>query len=321
MRIGWRRVGWYFALTLLLLLLIPLIHTISGGGALDFDAAAARASAETGLAWTSNLWVVVRLCLAEPTLWLLVLGSAVPSLAALIVCCWSGPAQIRRLLTRFRPVGNGTPWRDALPSYGVLTAVLPPCLLAVYALRSLLPGPEYSQPAGIFGPALAASLLTAAFLDQGAVLEELGWRGYALPELQAGLLSPLGAAVLVGVGWGLWHVPRDVVAGVIDRLGLLQYLLLFLPAFVSGTVTMSIIAAYFVNRSGGSVIPAIMVHGLGNDAVGLSGVAAMDVALTPYHQATKVLPFAVLAACIVALSGRRLGLARVMSSRPSRQVG
>jgi membrane protease YdiL (CAAX protease family) len=309
MSIGWKRIGWFFALTLLLLLLVPLIHTISGGGALDFDAAAARASAEAGLAWTSNLWVVVYLCLAEPTLWLLVLGSAVPSLAALIVCSWSGRSQIRRLLSRFRPVGSGIPWRRALRSYGLLAAVLPACLLAVYALRSLLPGPDYSQPAGIFGPALAAALLTAAFLDQGAVLEELGWRGYALPELQAGLLSPLGAAVLVGVAWGLWHVPRDVVAGVIDRLGLVQYLLLFLPAFVSGTVTMSIIAAYFVNRSGGSVIPAIMVHGLGNDAVGLSGVGAMDVALSPYHQATKVLPFAVLAVCIVAVSGRRLGIA------------
>jgi membrane protease YdiL (CAAX protease family) len=307
---GWQRVGWFFALTLFLLLLVPLIHAIRGGGALDFETAAARASAETGLAWTSNLWVVVHLSLAEPTLWLLVLGSAVPSLAALIVCGWSGPRQIRRLLARFRPVGSGTPWRTALRSYGLLVAVLPACLLTVYALRWLLPGPDYSLPAGIFGPALAASLLTAAVLDQGAVLEELGWRGYALPELQAGLLSPLGAAVLVGVGWGLWHVPRDVVAGVIDRLGTVQYLLLFLPAFVSGTVTMSVSAAYFVNRSGGSVIPAIMVHGLSNDAVGLSGVAAMDLALSPYHQATKVLPFAVLAACIVVVSGRRLGLAR-----------
>lgn len=307
---GWRRVGWFFALTLLLLLLVPLIHAVSGSGPLDFDAAAARASAETGLAWTSNLWIVVQLCRAEPQLWLLVLGSAVPSLAALVVCGGSGRSQVRRLLARFRPVSSETPWPRALRSYGLLVAVLPVCLLAVYALRLLLPGPEYSQPAGLFGPALAASLLTAAFLDQGAVLEELGWRGYALPELQAGLLGPLGAAVLVGVGWGLWHVPRDVVAGVIDRLGMLQYLLLFLPAFVAGTVTMSIVAAYFVNRSGGSVIPAIMVHGLGNDAVGLSGLAAMDVALSPYHQATKALPFAVLAICLVALSGTRLGLAR-----------
>lgn len=37
MNIGWQRVGWYFALTLLL---VPLIHAIGGGGALDFDAAA-----------------------------------------------------------------------------------------------------------------------------------------------------------------------------------------------------------------------------------------------------------------------------------------
>jgi hypothetical protein len=307
---GWQRVGWFFALTFLLLLLIPLIETALGGGGLDFEAAAARASAESGLAWTSSLWTVVRLCLVEPTLWLLVLGSAVPSLAALIVCCWSGRSQIRRLLARLRPLGGGVSWRAALGSYGLLAMALPACLLCVYALRSLLPGPEYAQPAGLFGPALAISLLTAAFLDQGAVLEELGWRGYAQPELQAGLVSPLGAALLVGVGWGLWHVPRDVVAGVIDRLGLVQYLLLFLPAFVAGTVTMSIIAAYFMNRSGGSIIPAIMVHGLGNDAVGLSGVAAMEVALSPYHQATKVLPFAVLAACIVAVSGRRLGLTR-----------
>ena len=110
---------------------------------------------------------------------------------------------------------------------------------------------------------------------------------YALPELQKGLLSPLTAAVLVGVGWGLWHVPRDVVAGVVERLGLLPYLLLFLPSFLAGTVTVSIIAAYFVNRSGRNIIPAIMVHGLSNHAVGLSGVGAMEVLLSPYHQATK----------------------------------
>jgi len=65
---GWQRVGWFFALTLLLLLLIPLIETALGGGGLDFEAAAARASAESGLAWTSSLWTVARLCLVEPTL-------------------------------------------------------------------------------------------------------------------------------------------------------------------------------------------------------------------------------------------------------------
>jgi membrane protease YdiL (CAAX protease family) len=302
---GWKRVAWFYALTFLLLITVPALHSVSGGGPLDFDAMAARASAETGLAWTSNLWVVVRLCLAEPRLWLLVLGAAVPSLAALVVCASVRPSTVRQLFARFRP---RVPWREALSSYAVLLALMIVSLVAVYAIRSALPGPAYSRPAGIFGPGLIAAILMAAFLDQGAVLEELGWRGYALPELQAGLLSPLGAAVLVGVGWGVWHVPRDVVAGVIERLGPIQYLLLFLPSFLAGTVTVSIIAAYFVNRSGGSIIPAIMVHGLSNDAVGLSGVAAMEVALSPYHQVTKALPFALLAAGIVYFAGRRLGL-------------
>jgi hypothetical protein len=35
---GWQRVGWFFALTFLLLLLIPLIETALGGGGLDFEA-------------------------------------------------------------------------------------------------------------------------------------------------------------------------------------------------------------------------------------------------------------------------------------------
>lgn len=306
MSLRWRRVALFYALTFLLLIVVPVIHSVSADGPMDFDVVAARASSETGLSWTSNLLVVVRLCVAEPVLWLLVLGSAVPSLAALLVCV-RRPSQVRELLARFR---LRIPWRDALPSFGLLFLVMIVGLGAVYALRSVLPGPEYSRPVGIFGPGIVSALLVAALLDQGAVLEELGWRGYALPELQAGLLSPLGAAVLVGVGWGLWHVPRDVVAGVVERLGMCQYLLLFLPSFVAGTVTTSIIAAYFVNRCGGSVIPAILVHGLSNDAVGLSGMAPMELALSPYHQATQALPFAFVAAGIMALSGRRLGLAR-----------
>ena len=93
-----------------------------------------------------------------------------------------------------------------------------------------------------------------------------------------------------------------------------------------GTITTSIITAYFVNRCGGSVIPAIMVHGLGNDAVGLSGMASMEVVLTPYHQLTQAAPFAVMALGIVALSGPQLGLAldpakhpEGRSSRPGRR--
>jgi hypothetical protein len=310
MSTAWKRLAVFYTLTFLLLSAVPVVHSLTTSGEMDFDAAGARASAETGLPWTSNLLVVIRLCMAEPVLWLIVFGSAVPSLAALLVCA-ARRSRLRALLGRFR---LGVPWRGFLREYGLLSFLVVAGLVCAYALRSVLPGPEYARPPGMVGLGLVGALLTAAFLDQGAVLEELGWRGYALPELQAGLLSPLGAAVLVGVAWGLWHVPRDVTYGLIERLGMIQYLLLFLPSFLAGTITISIIAAYFVNRCGGSVIPAIMVHGLTNDAVGLSGMASMELMLSPYHQATQALPFAFIAFGIVFISGSQLGLARKVAA-------
>jgi hypothetical protein len=306
MSTAWKNLGVFYALTFLLLIVIPLINGLMSTGGMDFDGAGARASAETGLAWTSNLLVVFRLCMVEPVLALIVFGSAVPSLAAVVVCAGQG-GQLRELLSRFR---IRLPWRDALREYGLLFAIMVSGLFCVYALRMALPGPEYTQTPGIVGPGIVAALLAAALLDQGGVLEELGWRGYALPRLQDGLLSPLGAAVVVGIGWGLWHIPRDVTWGVVERLGMVQYLFLYLPSFLAGTITSSIIIAFFVNRCGGSVIPAIMIHGLGNDAVGISGRASIEVVLTPYHQLTKALPFALIALAIIWISGRQLGLAR-----------
>lgn len=303
----WKPIVIFFILTILLLALVPILSMLTGA-TMDFAAAAARATERTGIEQTSNLLLVVRLALAEPALWLLLLGSSIPSIAALIICGWTQRPRLRQLLTCFKPVGSGTPWSQALGAYVLLFILIPLCLVADYGLRSVIPGgTSYTHPKGLLGPGLLTALLTAAFLDQGGVLEELGWRGYAQSAIQTNLTSPLTAALLVGAAWGLWHVPRDVVGGVIERLGFIQYLFAYLPAFVAGTVTTSIIAAYFMNRAGGSLIPAIMVHGLSNDATGLSGIANLNTALTPYHQFTKCIPFLILSIVLIAVSGRRLG--------------
>ena len=305
----WKPIAIFFALTILLLALIPILSMLTGA-TMDFDAAAASATEKTGIEQTSNLLIVLRLALAEPALWLLILGSGIPSIAALIICGWTRRPNLQQLFARFKPTGPDILWGQALRAYALLFILIPLCLITVYGLRSVIPGgAEYTQTEGIFGPALLIALLTAAFLDQGGVLEELGWRGYAQSAIQTNLTAPLTAALLVGLAWGLWHVPRDVVGGVIERLGLIHYLFMYLPSFVMGTVTTSIIAAYFMNRTGGSLIPAIMVHGLTNDAVGLSGLANLNTALTPYHQATRCLPFLILSIVLIALSGRQLGRA------------
>lgn len=308
---SWKQFWAFYALTLLLLGIVPLLSALFGTS-MDFGALAARASETSGVPWTSNLWDVVRLCFAEPGLWLLIVGSAVPSFAALIVLAAARNRwQWRAFARRFRPLGlSGESLRRELASYGLLVVSVVLCLLAAFALREWLAPGEYVQTPVRLSWGVLSALVFAALLDQGAVLEEAGWRGYATPLLQNGLLDPLRAALLVGVLWGFWHVPRDVVSGLVEQFGLAQYALLYLPAFTLGTVTVSIVAAYFMNRLGGSLIPAIMVHGLTNDAVGFAGMATIERALTPDHQLSKALPFLALSIGIVLVGGSELGRRR-----------
>ncbi|MBI1321007.1 MAG: CPBP family intramembrane metalloprotease [Candidatus Hydrogenedens sp.] len=303
---GWRGFVVFTILSLLLLGAIPLL-SLATGASMDFDAAGARAAADTGIAWTSNLLAVLRLCLVEPSLWLLVLGSAIPSFAGMLAASSQGRRSVQRLLARLIPWGAGASARGIAAAYLVPFAALPVCLFATYALRGLLPGPDYAQPENLIGPAFFSALLLSALLDQGGVLEELGWRGFAQQDAQT-RLSSLAAALLVGTVWGLWHIPRDVFAGVIERLGALQYTTLYLPSFLLGTITVSIVAAWCMNRAGGSVWPAIVVHGITNDALGIAGLADINTALTPYHQFTKAVPTLVLVVAFVWFSGRELGM-------------
>ena len=107
------------------------------------------------------------------------------------------------------------------------------------------------------------ALLASIFLDIGGVTEETGWRGFALPILQA-RMTLLAATVIVGLMWGVWHFPArpDILSGAYGLLGgalLLGILLVRL-------VVLSIVMTYFYNRVGGSTLIAISMHGLHNDS-------------------------------------------------------
>jgi hypothetical protein len=302
----------FFSLTFLLLGLIPLFSALLNDGSMNFADAARRASQETGLEWTSNLVVVLRLSLVEPILILTLLGSAVPAIAAILILLYlRDGARWKSFLGRLKPFRN-TPALNAAALYGSIFLILVPCLFAVLLIRQATGG-DYVGSVTSISLTLVPALLAIAFLDQGAVLEELGWRGFATPDLQDAGVPPLKVAIIIGVCWGLWHLPRDITTGVIERLGISSYLALYLPSFILGTIAISVIASYFMNRLGGSVIPAIVVHGITNDAVGLSGTASIVEALTPYHQITKNLPLALIAVALVIYSGRSLGMTHVSS--------
>ncbi len=57
--------------------------------------------------------------------------------------------------------------------------------------------------------ALAVPLFLYMFFFTG-LAEEIGWRGYALPELQA-KYSAIKSSWIVGMFWGLWHIPSVIL--------------------------------------------------------------------------------------------------------------
>lgn len=298
----WSGFALFGLLSFLLLGLIPLVDLAAGGGLMDFAAQAGRASEATGIAWTSSLLDIARLALVEPGLWLLVFGSAVPMLAALIVIMRQ-PGWIAGVFMRLRPFGPET--RHPLRAYAFVIAASLLALLATGVIRSVL----YDLPPGALLTHFTVSLLPAALLagllDQGALLEEGGWRGFANPLLEQ-VMSPLAASLLVGLLWALWHLPRDITGGVLADMGGAAYALAYFPSFLLGALAVSVIAVWGMQNSGGSIWPAVLVHGLANDATGLAGTASMDVALTAGYQLTKALPFAAIAMALVVIYGRNL---------------
>jgi membrane protease YdiL (CAAX protease family) len=94
-------------------------------------------------------------------------------------------------------------------------------------------------------PIFAASLLVPF---SGAMGEELGWRGFALPRLLNNR-SPLVATLILGILVAGWHTPLFVT-------GLYSQVPLRVLFIVATTILYTLIA----NGTGGSVLLAMLFH-------------------------------------------------------------
>ncbi len=94
--------------------------------------------------------------------------------------------------------------------------------------------------------------LLVVFLPfNGPLGEELGWRGYVLPRLQQSS-GPLTASLVIGVIWGIWHLPSFFDPDSIQSsLGLV-----FLAPYVVGTITNSVIMTWLYNKAKASALVA-----------------------------------------------------------------
>ena len=107
---------------------------------------------------------------------------------------------------------------------------------------------EQPFPSSSWQSLIAASALMAI---KGPV-EEFGWRGVALPLLQR-KIAPVWAGLILGVIWGVWHLPAFLLSGTP------QGAWSFTP-FFAGSVAVSVIVTALFNSSRGSILLAALFH-------------------------------------------------------------
>ncbi|MGG3888586.1 CPBP family intramembrane glutamic endopeptidase [Metabacillus fastidiosus] len=99
-------------------------------------------------------------------------------------------------------------------------------------------------------------------LLSGPLGEEIGWRSFALMELQK-KYSPLKASIIIGFWWGIWHFPIWFTTGY-TGMDLIKYILFFMIAIISTTI----IITTFYNLNQNLTIP-ITIHLFFNLFIGL----------------------------------------------------
>lgn len=174
-------------------------------------------------------------------------GTAGPSAAAVLAV--HGNAEDRAALrARVRR------WRAPVPAY--FAALFIPPAVAETAAR--LAARRLDVQSRTKPSLLVATIAFAASagLVGGPLGEEPGWRGYALPRLEA-RLGRRRAALVLGAGWTAWHLPL-LLAVPEQRFGMSSRS--YLPAFLVATTGHSAFHSWLACASHGSVPVAVLGH-------------------------------------------------------------
>lgn len=212
-----------------------------------------------------------------------VLSAGVPG-SLLLLSAWGGTALS---IGEFSPVSYAYVWAPAVSAFAVIAWTQGRSGVLAYARRLLrwnagwrcyaavllgvpllnLLAAALAEAAGrdaLRAPVLDGSFLVLALLraTEGP-MEELGWRGFALPLLQQ-RFSGLTAALILGFVWALWHVAplligRSEIGGMTDGSTALQLLRLF-----TGVIATSVIMTALYNAAKGSIPVVMLFHWLAN---------------------------------------------------------
>ena len=161
--------------------------------------------------------------------------------AVIVTALTSGKVGVKTLLRKF------TQWRVGWRWYAVALLLAPAIGVTAVYLNVLLGA--HNPTVALLGSLPSLLLVFAIRLvdpTNGPMMEELGWRGYALPQLQE-RHSALTANLILGVVVAGWHLPF-VLSGDLPVFALL------------GTVAATILFGWIFNNTQGRVLLTLIAH-------------------------------------------------------------
>lgn len=184
------------------------------------------------------------------TLGFFLLGAYAPSLVAIVFTAYlDGRAGLKSLFKRLLM------WRVGF-SWNLLALVIGP---VIYALAVFL----YTANGGSLGevnygllPWIPAVFLVSLFL--GPLAEELGWRGFVMPNLDT-QNKLVKSGIIMGVIWAAWHIP---LFWAVIGTSVSGFPVTFesVSLFFLASIGCSFFYVWMFNKTEGSVFIALMIH-------------------------------------------------------------
>ncbi|MGZ5189500.1 MAG: CPBP family intramembrane glutamic endopeptidase [Flavisolibacter sp.] len=183
---------------------------------------------------------------------LIFIGIIIPSLVALWLTSRSGiPGQTQKLLNR---IGR---WKVHIKWYLFAGAFIVVLKLLVACLYKIITGswPELGKETWYM---MLIGIIFSTWIQAG---EEIGWRGFALPQMTArfGLVI---STLLLGIFWAFWHLPLFFIKG--TSVYGQSFSLYFIQV-----IAMSVIIGWLYWRTQGSLLLVMIMHAAVNNTSGI----------------------------------------------------
>lgn len=215
--------------------------------------------------WSWLFWVPAALSgqnvMRFPVVTLLVLGGLGPPLAGILLMYLEQDSEGRRDYWR-----RVVDFKRISPAWWAVILLFAPVRSLLAIIVGLLAGeplPAFDTALGLLSEPLSIVPFVVYTLLYGPLPEELGWRGYALGRLQE-KWSALASSLVLGVMWGLWHLPMFFMEGTYQQAELSVGSMRFWLNFCVSIVALTILMTWVYNNTRRSILSAILIHFMGN---------------------------------------------------------